>query len=62
MGPQNLSDPTAAAASKVPVLHITKDDHVEELFLIVYRVSLQLFPVFVCPAGQNSNNINMLLR
>ena len=41
MGPQNLSDPTAAA-SKVPVLHITKDDHVEELFLIVYRVSLQL--------------------
>lgn len=36
MGPQNLSDPSSAA-SKVPILHITKDDHIEELFLIVYR-------------------------
>ncbi|XP_041474181.1 vacuolar fusion protein CCZ1 homolog [Lytechinus variegatus] len=36
MGPQNLSDPSSSE-NKVPKLHITKDDHTEELFLIVYR-------------------------
>ncbi|XP_071493364.1 vacuolar fusion protein CCZ1 homolog [Diadema antillarum] len=36
VGPQNLLDPSAAA-NKVPVLHISKGDHVEELFLIIYR-------------------------